>query len=116
MASTSTRIFLVRHGGTTLSDANRFAGASDPELSDAGLAQAAALSRRLANTLIDVAYCSDMKRAVATAEAISAPHHLTPVQLPALREINHGHWEGQIHKEVEEKFAAEYQAWTADPL
>jgi probable phosphoglycerate mutase len=116
MASTSTRIFLVRHGGTTSSDADRFAGASDPELSDAGRAQAAALSRRLANTLIDVAYCSDMKRAVATAGAISTPHHLTPVQLPALREINHGHWEGQIHNEVEEKFAAEYQAWTADPL
>jgi broad specificity phosphatase PhoE len=116
MASHTTRIFLVRHGGTTSSDANRFAGASDPELSDAGRSQAAALSKRLATTQIDAAYCSDMKRAVATAESICAPHNLTPIRLPALREINHGHWEGQIHKEVEQKFAGEFQAWSADPL
>jgi probable phosphoglycerate mutase len=112
----ATRIYLVRHGGTTSSDANRFAGASDPELSEAGRAQAAALSARLAATPIDAAYCSDMKRAVATATAICSPHGLTPTQLPALREINHGHWEGQIHHEVEQKFADEYQAWSADPL
>lgn len=116
MPSTPTRIYLVRHGGTTSSDANRFAGASDPELSDAGRSQAAALGKRLATAPIDAAYCSDMKRAVATAYAICDPHHLTPIQLPALREINHGHWEGQIHKDVEQKFADEYAAWSADPL
>jgi len=116
MASLLTRIYLARHGGTTSSDANRFAGASDPELSDAGRAQAAALSKRLANRTIDAAYCSDMKRAIATANAICVPHRLTPTPLPALREINHGHWEGQIHKDVEQKFAEEYQAWSADPL
>jgi broad specificity phosphatase PhoE len=116
MASTPTRIYLVRHGGTTSSDANLFAGASDPELSDAGRAQAAALSKRLAQTSIDFAYCSDMKRAVATADAICAPHHLTPMRLTALREINHGHWEGKSRTEVEENFADEFQAWSADPL
>jgi probable phosphoglycerate mutase len=116
MSPTLTRIFLVRHGGTTSSDANRFAGASDPELSDAGRAQAAALGKRLANTKIDAAFCSDMKRAIATAQAICSPHNLTPTRLPALREINHGHWEGQIHNDVEQKFADEYQAWSADPL
>ena len=116
MASTSTVIYLVRHGGTTASDANLFAGASDPELSDAGRAQAAALGKRLSTARIDAAYCSDMKRAIATAQAVCAPHNLTPTHLPALREINHGHWEGRTQKEVQEKFADEYKAWTADPL
>ena len=32
------------------------------------------------------------------------------------REIDHGHWEGMVHKDVEKKYAGEYVAWSADPL
>ena len=115
-SSAPTRVLLVRHGGTTASDANRFAGSTNPELSDVGKAQAAALAKRLAPQPIAAAYCSDMKRAIATAAAICAPHQLSPTPMAALREISHGHWEGQVHKEVEEKYAAEYAAWNSDPF
>ncbi len=111
-----TRIYLARHGGTTSSDANRFAGSSNPQLSDAGRAQAAALAERLCDKPITAAYCSDMDRAIATATAVAAPHGITPVPMAALREINHGHWEGQVHKDVEQQFADEYAAWDADPF
>jgi len=46
-----TRILLVRHGGTTASDAGLFAGSSDVELSDAGRAQVARMADRLAQDL-----------------------------------------------------------------
>ena len=57
-----------------------------------------------------------MHRTIRTAQEIANPHRLEPIPRPGLREINHGHWEGRIHKEVEQQFAAEYKAWDADPL
>ena len=93
-----------------------FAGSSDVELSEEGLRQVQALGDRLRTMKIDAAYCSPMHRAIRTANAVVQSHGLTPVQLPALREIDHGHWEGIPHKQVEREFAAEYAAWNADPL
>ena len=43
----ATRLFLVRHGATTLSAEDRFAGSTDVPLSEEGRRQAAALSERL---------------------------------------------------------------------
>ncbi|MDB5293631.1 MAG: Alpha-ribazole-5-phosphate phosphatase [Phycisphaerales bacterium] len=111
-----TRVLLVRHGGTVLSAKDRFAGSLDVMLSDEGRSQAAALGRRLEPVRIDAAFCSDMKRAMDTAGAVCKSHGLTPVPVPGLREVDHGKWEGLVHKEVEVKFAAEYAAWNADPF
>ena len=44
-----TRVYLIRHGATTLSAEDRFAGAIDVELSDEGRRQAARLAVRLAD-------------------------------------------------------------------
>jgi len=111
-----TKVFLIRHGATVLSKEDRFAGSSDVALSDEGWMQVRKLGVRLAGEKISTVYCSDMHRAIHTAEAVAGPHGLTPIQRPALREIDHGHWEGMIHQDVEKQFAAEYQAWNADPL
>jgi len=112
----TTRLLLVRHGGTLLSIEDRFAGSTDVDLSDEGRQQALSLSRRLANTRIDAAYCSPMRRTIDTAAAVCRPHNLTPASSPGLREIDHGHWEGMRHKDVEANFPAEYAAWSADPF
>ena len=110
------RILLARHGGTTSSDAGLFAGSSDVELSDLGRAQANRLAERLVGEKIAAAYCSDMKRTIATATAVCARHGLTPTPTAALRELDHGHWEGLSREEVERRFAAEYRAWSDDPF
>jgi broad specificity phosphatase PhoE len=111
-----TKVFLIRHGATVLSKEDRFAGSSDVALSDEGWTQVRKLGVRLSKEKISAVYCSDMHRAIHTAEAVATPHGLTPIQRPALREIDHGHWEEMIHQDVERQFAAEYQAWNADPL
>lgn len=111
-----TIVYLIRHGATVLSKEDRFAGSSDVALSEEGKRQANKLGERLAKEKISAVYCSDMHRAIHTAEAVAKPHGLTPVRRPALREIDHGHWEGMIHQEVETKFVAEYKAWDSDPL
>ena len=114
--SDRTRILLVRHGATTASKDEKFAGSTDVDLSDEGLKQARRLSKRLRSMHIDAAYCSPMQRAIVTATTVAEPHRIAPTQLAALREIDHGHWEGIVHQEVERKYAKEYVAWSADPL
>src|SRR5436189_1224582 len=110
----ATRVLLVRHGGTVQSLEDRFAGSTDVELSPDGKSQAALLSRRLAKEKISAIYCSPMKRAIDTAAAIAARHTASPKMMAGLREVDHGKWEGLVHKEVEQKFATEYQQWSED--
>ena len=112
----TTRVYLVRHGATTLSAEDRFAGSSDVELSNDGREQAAALSERLADDPIVRVYASPMHRTRETAAIIARPHGLEPELRDGLREISHGRWEGLTRKEVEQRFDGEYVAWDQDPF
>lgn len=111
----STRLFLVRHGATVLSAEDRFAGATDVELSDEGIFQARSLAERLADDAITAVYSSPMKRTVHTATILGKPHGLEPIIRDGLREIHHGHWEEMTRAEVEAQFPDEYAAWEEDP-
>ena len=53
-----TRIFLVRHGATTLTAEDRFAGSSDVSLSEEGRRQVTSLAQRLENEDLHAVYCS----------------------------------------------------------
>ncbi len=110
-----TRIFLVRHGATTLSAEDRFAGATDVPLSDEGRQQAGRLATRLADLPIAAVYASPLGRTMDTAAVLAVPHHLEVRACAGLREISHGHWEKLTRHEVEEKFPNEAAAWEADP-
>jgi len=112
----TTRLLLVRHGATTLSAEDRFAGSTDVPLSDEGRRQAAALGARLADDDLAAVYCSPMRRTIETAALVAEPHHLAPVTRPGLREIDHGHWEGLTRQEVEQRFGDEYARWEEDPF
>jgi probable phosphoglycerate mutase len=112
----TTRIYLIRHGATVLSAEDRFAGATDVDLSDEGRAQVRALALRLADDRITAVYCSPLKRTIETATLIATPHRLTPILRDGLREINHGRWESLQRSEVETRFPEEYAAWEEDPF
>jgi broad specificity phosphatase PhoE len=112
----TTRLLLVRHGATTLSAEDRFAGSTDIPLSDEGRSQVAALAERLRDDPIAAIYCSPMQRTVETASIIAQPHGLTPATRPGLREIDHGHWEGLTRQDVESRFKDEYARWEEDPF
>ena len=111
----STRLFLVRHGATQLSAEDRFAGATDVELSEEGIFQAEQLAERLADDAISAVYCSPMTRTRHTASILGKPHGLTPIERDGLREIHHGHWEGMTRADVEVQFPDEYVSWEEDP-
>jgi broad specificity phosphatase PhoE len=112
----STRIFLVRHGATVLSAEDRFAGATDVELSDIGREQVRRLALRLSDETILAVYASPLGRTMETARILAEPHNLEVQPRDGLREISHGRWEQRTRREVEEKFPEEYVAWQKDPF
>jgi len=111
----TTRIFLVRHGATELTAEDRFAGATDVLLSEAGREQARLLGVRLAGESLAAVYASPMKRTIATAEIASESHGLPINTVNGLREINHGRWEEKTRAEVEKEFPEEYARYEHDP-
>jgi broad specificity phosphatase PhoE len=112
----TTRVYLIRHGSTTLTSEDRFSGATDVPLSDTGRYQAQRLAERLADDRVKAVYCSPMGRTAETAAIVARPHGLIPVTRDGLREIDHGHWEGMRRADVETRFAQEYLAWEEDPF
>src|SRR5436190_8215158 len=115
MTAPATRVFMVRHGATVLSAEDRFAGASDIELSEEGRQQAQCLSQRLRHEKIAAVYASPMGRTVETARILAAPHDIQVQTRDGFREISHGHWEGMKRRDVEEKFPQEIAEWEKDP-
>jgi len=112
----TTRVFLIRHGATELSSEDRFAGAVDVLLSDAGRDQARRLGARLTNEKITVAYASPMKRTMETARLVIEPHAVDVTPVDGIREIAHGRWEGMKRDEVEREFPEEYNRYEHDPF
>ncbi|HEX4824703.1 MAG TPA: histidine phosphatase family protein [Candidatus Polarisedimenticolaceae bacterium] len=111
-----TRLFLVRHGATTLSAEDRFAGSADVPLSDEGREQARALGRRLDGVPIAAAYVSPMARTRETLRLILGDRNVEVVPRPELRETDHGHWETKTREDVRTEFPAEYARWERDPF
>lgn len=115
MPSRQTRIFLVRHGATVLTAEDRFAGATNVQLSNEGRQQTQRLADRLAEEPLAAIYASPLDRTVETAGILAAPHRLEVQKRDGLREISHGHWEQLTRQEVEERFPEEAAAWEQDP-
>jgi len=111
----TTRIFLVRHGATVLTAEDRFAGATDVELSDEGREQARRLAVRLSRERIAAIYASPLGRTVETATILAQPHRLDVQTRDGLREISHGRWEQMTRRQVEQQFPEEAAAWEKDP-
>jgi broad specificity phosphatase PhoE len=65
---------------------------------------------------LNAAHCSDLSRAVKSAELIAEPHGLKPVIIPELRERNFGIWEGMSFDEIKEKYPEEFNSWVDNPL
>ena len=98
------KLLLVRHGLTDFNSNRRFGGYSDIEMSPVGCRQAESLRDRLAEQRIDAVYSSDLKRALNTAEIISAGREIEVITCPELREMNYGYAEGLTFDQISELY------------
>jgi len=96
-------ILLVRHGETDWNKAQRLQGHLDIDLNEQGKIQAQLLGKALANEKIDIAYSSDLSRALKTANTITAHHDIPTFIDIQLRERCYGEIQGLTYQEIEEK-------------
>ncbi len=128
-----TRVYLIRHGETEDADSRRYKGHIDVPLSEQGMeqmkraaeyimqdsdvgARRAVPLRNGCEGLLTAVYCSDLSRAIKSAEIIAEPHGLKPVIVEGLKERSFGVWEGMTFDEIKEKWPDAFNSWAANPL
>ncbi|KAJ7572587.1 phosphoglycerate mutase-like protein [Mycena floridula] len=90
------RVYFVRHGETAANRAGIIQGHLDTELNDEGREQAQLVAAALKDVQFDIAYTSDLQRAVDTAKAIMEYHPGVQLILQEeLRERHMGSMQGQ---------------------
>lgn len=110
-------LYLIRHGETEGGEVRRYKGSIDVPLSVQGIEQMKRLTEKIrSNHWLDGVYCSDLIRALRSAEIIARPYGLTPVAIPELRERSFGIWEGMSFDEIRERYPHEFDAWAENPL
>ncbi len=128
-------LYLIRHGETEGAEKRRYKGSIDVPLSENGIKQMEQVSKHIVEEnknysnplcpllvkggrggLLKAVYCSDLKRAIKSAEIIAEPHSLNSSVVPALRERNFGLWEGLSFDEIREKYTREFDAWAGNPF
>jgi alpha-ribazole phosphatase len=100
-------LHLMRHGAPVLE--GRLMGRTDVEPTPAGIAACVA---RAASLKVAAVISSDLKRAQAAAQAISAAHGFPHFVDARWRELDFGQWDGLAASEIE---AAALHAFHADP-
>ncbi|MBF0329526.1 MAG: histidine phosphatase family protein [Nitrospirae bacterium] len=138
-----TTLYLIRHGETEGADVKRYKGSIDVPLSDNGIIQIqktsdfvfrhiklseAAKKKSYLNDIhkphlksseelaLSSVFCSDLSRAVKSAEIVAEPYAISPVANPAFRERSFGVWEGMSFPEIKEQYPSEFEAWASDPV
>lgn len=109
------RIYLIRHAESTWNAERRYAGSSDPPLSDTGQQQAEKVAGALQTVSVHAIYTSPLRRAAQTAFAIARVHAAEPIVVPEFSEHAIGEWEGLTLSEVEAGYAELLRRWYDDP-
>ncbi len=113
MGLAPTLIFLIRHGEVVRADTRRFIGHMDVPLSLRGEQQCLEQAKTLREVGLAAVFSSDLARARRSAEIIAAPHGLVPIEVPALREMSMGRWDGLTAAEIQEREPAAFAEWMA---
>jgi broad specificity phosphatase PhoE len=109
-------IWFVRHGATDWNRDHRLQGQTDIALSAEGLAQAETLALTLAQCPVAAIACSDLRRAVQTAQPIARLHGIDPFLTTDLREVCLGDWEGLTPDDIRARWGeAVLSAYQGDP-
>lgn len=112
--SGSTRVILVRHGEAAI-EPGRICGRLDPPLSAAGRARIRQVARWLGEEEVAAVCASPARRAVQTARLLAAGRALRIEQVPGLREVDFGAFEGLSWEEARARDPETCAAWLARP-
>ncbi len=89
-----TTLLLIRHGANDWVHGRLAGRIPGIHLNEEGRAQAVAVAQRIAAVPLAAVYASPLDRTMDTAEAIVAGRDLQITQVPDLREVDYGEWQG----------------------
>src|SRR5215471_13596085 len=111
-----TKILLTRHGHVEGIQPERFRGRAELALTERGLAEAAALAKRIAGGWKPVMiYTSALQRCVTTGTLIGKACGIRAESLNGLMDIDFGAWQMRTHAEVEAEMPQAYRRWKTQP-
>ena len=95
------RLYLVRHGTTTLNVENRYRGRRDIPLDAQGYQDAVDAARRLSGVGLAAVYTGPLRRTIATAQIIADEARVPDIRiLHGLNNVDYGAWEGMTAEEA----------------
>lgn len=106
-----TELIIIRHGETEWNAEGRIQGHQDVLLNERGRNQAEAAATRLEGEPVDAIYCSDLRRAMQTAEPIADAVKTAIVADSRLREWKLGVLEGMVPAEARVKEPEAYRIY-----
>ncbi|RFU83910.1 histidine phosphatase family protein [Streptomyces triticagri] len=112
----SLHVFLVRHAQSVWHDENRYAGATDIDLTPYGHGQADRLADWAGHAGLTAVRSSPMRRCRATAEQSAARAGLPLGLDPRLRELDFGVAEGLTRTEMRRRMPKDLDAFEDDPV
>ncbi|MEY2846421.1 MAG: hypothetical protein RL076_1967 [Chloroflexota bacterium] len=89
-----TTMLLIRHGANDWVHGRLAGRIPGIHLNDVGRQQAQAVAQRLHDIPLVAVYASPLDRTMETAQAIVQEREMTITQVPALREVDYGEWQG----------------------
>ncbi|MDK8278797.1 histidine phosphatase family protein [Peptostreptococcus anaerobius] len=107
--------YLVRHGQTEWNTQGRTQGHGNSPLTDLGVKQAENLANAIKKYPIDLIYCSDLGRAIQTAEIVGQNLGIEVKPTSKLREMGFGIWEGMKLTDIEAEYADMFAIWRNQP-
>lgn len=105
----STVIYIVRHGETIYNQKGLLQGHLDSPLSSVGIDQMERAADILMNVKCEFIICSDLGRAVQSAQIVAKKSNLPIFSEPRLRERNLGIAQGLTSSEFADKYPLEYE-------
>ena len=109
------RLLLVRHAATAVSGGNVLLGSTDMAASSEGLQQLVRLPALLKDYNPTTWFCSPLKRAIQTAEELSAlgSEYIQFIEDERLREIDFGCWENKRVTDIVQEEPEQISSWSA---
>ncbi len=109
------KIMLVRHGLTPWNGIGKMQGSSDVHLSPDGLHQARLLAAHCPFHTADAIYSSPLARAETTAIILANKFNLHVQNVPELREISFGDWEGKLLRDIAKEEPENFEKFFMQP-
>ena len=110
------RLFVVRHGTTTMNVQNRYRGRCDVPLDAQGYQDAVDAARQLSGVGLTAVYCGPLRRTIATAQIIADEARVPDLRIVhGLNNVDYGAWEGMTSSEAAMYDPAAFELYRTSP-